>query len=114
MDDRQVLGQAGEDAAAAHYEGEGYRILARNWRVRTGEIDLVCRRGDTVVFSEVKTRSSGRFGRGLEAVDWRKQRKLRALAVLWLQESAGSFAEIRFDVVEVDRAGAVEVLEGCF
>lgn len=71
------------------------------------------RRG-VLVFCEVKTRSSVRFGRGLEAVGWEKQRRIRALALAWLAASKRHYQEIRFDVADVDGAGAVEVIEGCF
>lgn len=114
MDDNQAVGRAGEDAAVAHYEQHGYVLVARNWRVRTGEIDLICVRDGTVVFCEVKTRTSNRYGHGFEAVDWRKQRRLRALALQWLQQCETNYPEIRFDVADVDRAGKVELLEGCF
>ena len=74
------LGAKGEDRAAQWYEDNGYEILERNWRRREGEIDLIVRRGRTVAFCEVKTRTSDRFGSGAESVlrpnsggsaDWR-------------------------------------------
>ena len=75
------LGILGEDAAVEHYRRRGYRLLARNWTCRIGELDLVLARGSTVVFCEVKARSGSAFGGPHEAVTWRKQRKLRALAM---------------------------------
>jgi putative endonuclease len=108
------VGRAGEDAAAAWYEHRGYRVLDRNWRVRAGEIDLVCTSGDVVVFCEVKTRTSPRFGRGLEAVDRRKQQRIRAVALQWLDRAPGHYDQVRFDVADVDHEGRVEVVEGCF
>jgi len=110
---RRALGSSGEDAAAAWYEANGYRILARNWRCRQGEIDLVLRRGRTIVFCEVKTRTSAAFGAPIEAVTRTKQLRLRALAARWLAESTTPAGEIRFDVVSV-LAGELEVLEGAF
>jgi len=110
---RRALGSSGEDAAAAWYEANGYRILARNWRCRQGEIDLVLRRGRTIVFCEVKTRTSASFGAPIEAVTRTKQLRLRALAARWLAESTTPAGEIRFDVVSV-LAGELEVLEGAF
>ncbi|MEM9614186.1 MAG: YraN family protein [Actinomycetota bacterium] len=114
MAGNQRMGRRGEDAAAAWYRRRGYRIVARNWRVRAGEIDLICARGDLVAFVEVKTRFSDRYGRGVEAVGWRKRQRLRGLAVHWLQTTGGGYDDVRFDVVEVDGAGRVEVYEGCF
>ncbi|MCP3988728.1 MAG: YraN family protein [Actinomycetia bacterium] len=114
MASNQEVGRAGEDAAAAWYEAMGFRVLDRNWRVRGGEIDLICSDGDIVVFCEVKTRSSVRFGRGIEAVGWRKQQRIRALAIQWLQMAERPYLDLRFDVADVDGAGHVDVIEGCF
>jgi len=116
-DPRRHLGNAGEDAAAAWYVGRGFEVLARNWRVREGELDLVVRRGATIVFCEVKTRSSDRFGVPTEAVTAVKQRRLRRLAMLWLAAHPETRGELRFDVASVTPAGAqprVEVVERAF
>ncbi len=113
---RRVLGAQGEDAAARWYEARGYRVLARNWRCREGELDLVLGRGGEVVFCEVKTRSSVAFGTPAEAVTWSKQRRLRTLAARWLREAAPlrlSGAVVRFDVAAV-MGDRVEVLEAAF
>lgn len=110
---RRALGTSGEDMAAAWYQANGYQVVARNWRCRQGELDLVVRRGRTVVFCEVKTRSSTAFGAPVEAVTRAKQLRLRALAARWLDESPGATGEIRFDVASV-LAGELEVLEGAF
>ena len=87
-DPRRALGTSGEDAVARWYEREGYEILDRNWRVREGEIDLVVRRGTTVVFCEVKTRRGTGFGFPAEAVTVAKQRRLRGLALTGARRSA--------------------------
>ena len=114
---RQALGARGEDAAALWYEEQGYEILERNWRRREGEVDLIVRRGATVVFSEVKTRSSDRFGTGAESVLPAKQRRIRRLAYRWLSEITPAVGrarvEVRFDVVSIT-AGQVEVIEDAF
>ncbi len=116
-DPRRILGAAGEDLAAAWYEERGYEILERNWRRREGEIDLIVRRGRTVVFCEVKARRSDRFGSGAEAVRTAKQRRIRRLAARWLSEltpaSGRARVEVRFDVVSIT-AGDVEVIEDAF
>ncbi|MEM9564866.1 MAG: YraN family protein [Actinomycetota bacterium] len=108
------FGRFGEIVAARWYRRAGYRVLASNWRCREGELDLVVARAGEVAFVEVKARGSDRFGRGLDAVDHRKQRRLRAAALRWLDESGAGFVEIRFDVVEVDRRGRPLVHEACF
>jgi putative endonuclease len=114
---RRELGEHGEQVAAAWYEAAGYEVIERNWRRREGEVDLIVRRGRTVVFCEVKTRTSDRFGTGAEAVLPAKQRRIRRLASRWLSEltpaSGRSLVDVRFDVVSIT-AGRVEVLEGAF
>lgn len=108
------FGRFGEAAAARWYRRAGYRVLARNWHCREGELDLVVARGDAVAFVEVKARSSGRFGTGAEAVDHRKQRRIRTAAIRWLDQEPRYVDDLRFDVVEVDRRGHLEVHQDCF
>ena len=110
---RQVLGAGGEDLSAAWYEAQGYRVVARNWRCREGELDLVLHRGGTIVFCEVKTRSSLAFGSPLEAVTPVQQRRIRRLAAAWLRETDGHAAQVRFDVAAV-LDGTVEVVQNAF
>lgn len=112
--ERLALGRFGEDAAGHWYEERGFVVAARNYRSKTGEIDLICARGSTVVFVEVKTRTTSRFGGGVAAVNHRKQGKIRGVALSWLASSGTGFDEIRFDVVEVDGAGNVVVWEAAF
>ena len=108
------FGRFGERCAREWYLAAGCRILDANWRCRSGELDLVVADGPDVVFVEVKARTSNRFGTGAEAVDARKRQRLRVLAGQWLAASHEHFAELRFDVVDVDRNGAVEVYRDCF
>lgn len=112
--DRRQVGADGETAVAAWYEAHGYEVLARNWRCRDGELDLVVASGRAFVFCEVKTRSSDRFGTPAEAVTRPKQARLRRLAARWLADAAPRRPrEIRFDVASVFR-GDVTVIEGAF
>jgi putative endonuclease len=117
-DVRREIGAAGEDAVARWYTQSGYSVLARNWRVRAGEIDVIARRGATLVFCEVKTRRGDVYGSPAEAVTMRKQGRLRRLAVQWLGESDERAETLRFDVASVkpDGRGAwiVDVLEAAF
>lgn len=96
----------------------GLRILARNWRCDAGELDIIAAVGGTVVFCEVKTRSSLRFGPPALAVGYAKQRKIREVALRWLAQQERQWEALRFDVVSVLRApGAapqVEHLTGAF
>ncbi len=112
-DGRRALGTRGEEAVAAWYEARGYEVLARNWRSREGELDLVVRQGRMFVFCEVKTRTSTAFGAPVEAVTREKQARLRRVAARWLDEAPMRPREIRFDVASVLR-GQIEVLEGAF
>jgi putative endonuclease len=97
----QILGAHGEDLAAAYLTGTGMVLLDRNWRCPYGEIDIIARDGDIVVFCEVKTRRGTLFGPPAEAVVGAKARRLRKLAGLWLSNSTVRPREIRFDVVSV-------------
>ena len=99
--------------AERRYRRDGYRVLARNWRCSSGELDLIVGLGDMVVFSEVKTRSSTSFGRPAEAMDRRRQVRLRSAAAAWLRSTGTRLTEVRFDVVLV-LLGRVERLEGAF
>jgi putative endonuclease len=110
---RQALGAAGEAQAARWYEGHGYTVLARNWRCRQGELDLVLAKGGLVVFCEVKTRTTDAFGAPMEAVTRAKQVRLRGLAAAWIEQSAARPREVRFDVASV-LAGRLDVIEGAF
>lgn len=112
---RLKLGAAGEERTAAWYRAQGYRVLDRNWRCRDGELDLVCVRGRTVVFCEVKTRSSLAYGHPAEAVTPTKQHRIRKLAVLWLaaQDPPVRADALRFDVAAV-LPGSVDVIEAAF
>ncbi len=117
-DDRRAVGAAGEDAVAQWYVGSGYSVVARNWRVREGEIDIVARRDRTIVFCEVKTRRGTAFGLPAEAVNARKRARLRTLAVRWLGENSERADVLRFDVASVTPDGCghwvVDVLEAAF
>ena len=117
-DARRALGAAGEDAVAQWYRDCGFSVLARNWRVREGEIDVIAARDATIVFCEVKTRRGDAFGIPAEAVTPRKQARLRKLAIHWLRDNDAHGDVLRFDVASVtpDGRGAwiVDVLEAAF
>ncbi|MCP5026477.1 MAG: YraN family protein [Actinomycetia bacterium] len=112
MSHNRRLGAAGEERAAQWYRDRGCRVLAQNWRCRAGELDLILADGAVVVFCEVKTRSSDRFGSALEAVTPAKQQRIRRLAAQWLSAHPHRGA-IRFDVVAVTPKG-VQVVQNAF
>ncbi len=102
-----ITGAAGESFAARYLERIGHEIIALNWRCGAGEIDIVSRiavdRRFEIVFTEVKTRHSQQWGSPCEAVDWRKQARIRRVAAAFLAEAGHSIvcSDVRFDVVEV-------------
>ena len=100
------LGKLGEDIACRELRRRGYVILSRRYRTRHGEIDIVVRDGDVLVFVEVKARSHERFGGPLAAVTAAKQRRLALKALDYLVRSQISGVACRFDVVAVTIGGA--------
>ncbi len=101
-DPRQALGHDGESTACAALLACGYVILARRFRTPQGEIDIVAREADTIVFVEVKTRRDGAYGGGAAAVTWRKQRTIVRVAQAFLARGRLHHLPCRFDVVAVD------------
>ena len=98
-----ALGRNGEDIAAAHLESQGWCIIERNWRCPKGELDIIAwdEREQTLVFVEVKSRSSVAFGDPVETITWRKLSKLRELVTLWLRVTEPRVRSIRLDVIGV-------------
>lgn len=118
---KDAVGRFGEGVAVRVVEGAGMQVLDRNWRCRDGEIDLVARDGSTLVFIEVKTRSSLVCGVPAAAVDRRKVARVRRLAVRWMSEHRELdqfWATVRFDVIAVVRQASgqpnVEHLRAAF
>ena len=98
---QERLGRQGEELACSELRRRGYAILARRFRTRHGEIDIVARDGDALVFVEVKARSSRRFGGALGAVTPRKQRQVIAMAQRYMARVGWSARPCRFDVVAI-------------
>ena len=96
-----MIGQIGEDIAAEYVATLGWQILARNWRTRNGELDLIAADGDTLVVVEVKTRASRTYTDPLGAVTPQKLRRMRLLARQWLAQQERFWETVRFDVVSV-------------
>lgn len=114
---RRSLGAAGERAVAAWYEARGYRVLDRNWRCRAGELDLVLGAPGLVVFCEVKSRRSTRFGAPYEAVTATKQARIHRLGMQWLREHRHQRVDVRFDVASVmvmQSGPEIDVIKGAF
>lgn len=114
---KQLFGRWGESLATRELKRRGYKILEQNYRNRLGEIDIVARDGDTLVFVEVKTRRSRRFGRARYAVTPAKQHKISMVALAYLKASGKLNSRARFDVVAIDAAGdgtTIEIIKNAF
>ena len=100
---KDALGAYGEEVAVTHLTQLGMVVIERNWRCSRGELDVIAREGDTLVFCEVKTRSSTAYGVPAEAVDEVKATRIRRLATTWIAARGIHAATVRFDVVSVVR-----------
>lgn len=108
--DKLSLGRRGENAAALYLTRQGYRILERNYRLRSAEIDIIAETGNLLLFIEVKTRTSLLYGLAAEAVDKHKQQKIIQAASFFVRERDWAWRPCRFDVIEVyPRGGTCRV-----
>jgi putative endonuclease len=115
--ERQEFGKEGENIAVRELERRGYEILARRYRTRYGEIDIVAGDAGTIVFVEVKARSTGEFGTAADAVTPAKQRRLASMATDYLARNRLADRPCRFDVVAIDGTGSgirVTVFQSAF
>lgn len=104
MDTRRQVGTSGEERAADYLKHHGYRILERNWRTASGELDIVASSGKELVFVEVRTLESPHFGFPEESVGPAKQRQLARLASAYVQKTKFD-GDWRIDVIAIDRHG---------
>ena len=95
-----LTGLLGEELAAQYLRTEKYIVLDNSYRSKYGEIDIIAKKKNLIVFVEVKTRKNDNFAKALENVDYRKQEKIKLTASLWMAENDNNF-DYRFDVVEV-------------
>ncbi|HYO83613.1 MAG TPA: YraN family protein [Bryobacteraceae bacterium] len=102
-DDRHALGRRGEDLAHRYLQSRGLKVIGRNFRTRNGsaEVDLIAAEGQTIVFVEVKTRSTSEFGTPEQAVDTQKQRRILRAAAEYLRRRDLQASDARFDIVSV-------------
>lgn len=113
----QQLGKAGEDLAVKYLRGKGYKIQERNYRTAYGEIDIICEHSGGLVFVEVKTRRSHKFGLPQEAVTAAKINHLKKAAYLYLESRSKPFKFIRFDVIAItllNGQNQIEHIESAF
>ena len=102
QDGRQLLGKVGEDLACGELARRGYAVLERRYRTQYGEIDIIARAGETIVFVEVKTRAGDAYGGSVAAVTPRKQQRIVGMALDFLARRRLLDQACRFDVVTVD------------
>lgn len=116
QDPRIGTGQTGEDLAVCYLENQGYTIVERNYRKRIGEIDIIARDGECLVFIEVKTRSNRRFGSPFDAVDFRKQQQISRVALAFMTQHRFGEVPVRFDVIGVhlEESPRVELIKNAF
>ena len=108
---RIQTGKRGEDIAVAYLKNRGYRIIERNYKCLFGEIDIVAKDGDTVVFVEVKSRKSEKFGDPQGAVGREKQKKISRNSLKYLEEKHLYPCNARFDVVAIKMLPAGSIVE---
>jgi len=117
-DKRSVLGKAGETLAAEYLRQSGYTVLERNYRSRSGEIDIIAKQGKTLVFAEVKTRKSASFGSPAAAVTVKKQAQISRVAQEYLARENLFDRPARFDVIAVfapdGKKPQIEVITNAF
>ncbi len=114
---QQDFGKKSESIAAMHLKKHGYKILKQNYRTKLGEIDIIAKDKNTLVFVEVKSRSSNRFGNPKWAVTPKKQRKVSMVALLYIKSTKQSNVKARFDVVAISSAKdrpSIEIIKNAF
>ncbi len=114
---QQQFGEKGESIAERHLKRRGYKILEKNYRTKVGEIDIIAKEKNTIVFVEVKTRRSWQFGNPKGAVTPAKQRKISMVALHYLKTMDRSNARARFDVVAITASRdkpQIEIIKNAF
>ena len=111
----KIIGDKGERIAAKAYTSKGYKVIASNFRCKFGELDIVMKKGETVVIAEVKTRKNANFANAKEFVDYKKQKRIKTTAKIFLEKYNLADNIIRFDVVEVyTETKTVNIIENAF
>ena len=119
---KKELGAKGEEAAVRYLKSKGYRIIERNYRIRLGEIDIIAKQGDDLVFVEVKTRTDNLFGSPFDSITFQKQKQLSKVALEYINKKGCHNRPVRFDVVGVKfqegrntfKDATVELLQNAF
>jgi len=110
---KRQKGNQAEDMAAAHLKNLGYKILARNYTTKEGEVDIIARYKNALVFIEVKARANNTYGGGLAAVGGAKQAKITKAAIAYIKENKPKFDAIMFDIIAITD-GKLEHIKNAF
>ena len=110
---KKLLGRAGEKEACKFLKSNGYEILDTNYRTYVGEVDIVAKQGEEIVFVEVKTRSGDEYGTPAEAVTRKKQEKYFKVAQEYLIKTSRTSSSCRFDVIEIEN-GQINHIKDAF
>ncbi|WP_082472205.1 YraN family protein [Paenibacillus bovis] len=111
QDNRKLKGRIAEDTAAYYLDQQGYEILTRNWRCRSGELDIIAAVNGVIVIVEVRSRSGITHGTAAESVDWRKQRQVRETAEVYAHCMNQHHQRFRYDVISIQMNSAYQVTE---
>lgn len=117
LNKRQQFGKKSESLAVRYLKKNGYKILERNYRNKLGEIDIIAKEGETLVFVEVKARKTHVFGNPKWAVTSKKQRKISMVALYYLKASKQAHVKARFDVVALslaEKSPQIEIIKNAF
>ncbi|HNX28566.1 MAG TPA: YraN family protein [Syntrophomonadaceae bacterium] len=98
---KKELGRQGESKAAEYLTQQGYKVIARNYHTRFGELDIICTKGNDMIFVEVKTRTSLKFGYPEEAITYKKTEHLKKAALIYMSNMNRPFGEMHFDVITI-------------
>ena len=115
MNIKKIIGNMGEEKIAWHYRIKGYRIIARNFSCRYGELDIVAQKGNTIAIVEVKTRKNSNFAEAKDYVNYTKQSKIKNTTDIFVQQNNLTKYNVRFDVAEVyTESKKINIIENAF
>ncbi len=115
--DKKIIGAIGEKKVCEWYTNRNYKLLSTNFKSKFGEIDVIAKFKDTIVFIEVKTRNSNRFMNASDAVDFKKQQRIKKTALFFMQINNLNDEFVRFDVAEVyysNEKFEINIIENAF
>jgi len=109
MRNKRAIGDTGEEIAVRYLENYGYIMIKRNYHSPYGEIDIIASKGEYIVFVEVKYRKNRLYGEPSQAVDYKKQEKIKKTALQYISENEVGDKDFRFDILEITGMGEVKI-----